>query len=108
MLNPDDEPLGLPTEWLDGTPFRDYFLPGATLFGAFGVGSFVVLRGVLRRRAWGRRAAVGLGAAQVAWIVVEILLLRRLHPLHALYGSLGVALVVLARTPSFRTAFRDA
>lgn len=28
---------GVPTEWLRGTPFQDYFIPGLILFGTIGV-----------------------------------------------------------------------
>lgn len=96
------EPLGMPMEWLEGTPFRDYFVPGATLFGVFGVGSFAVLYGVARRRPWARVAAVGLGVAQVGWILAEVLFLRAVHPLHLVYGGLGAALAWLASRPAVR------
>lgn len=102
MRDPVDDPLGLPVEWLDDTPFPDYFVPGLTLFTAFGVGSFVVVVSVLGRRAWAGRAAVGLGVAQLGWIGVEVFFLRRLHPLHVVFGSLGAVLVGLATRPSMR------
>jgi len=100
---PADDPLGMPTEWLDGTPFRDYFLPGLALFGFFGVGSFVVLLGIRRRRPWAGIAAVGLGLGQVVWIVVQAALLRSVHPLHLVYGGLGAAMAVLASRPSVQS-----
>ena len=102
MRDPVDDPLGLPHEWLEGTPFPDYFVPGLNLFTVFGVGSFVVVIGVLGRRGWARMAAVGLGVAQLGWIGAEVFFLRRLHPLHVVYGSLGAVLVRLATRPSMR------
>ena len=45
MLKRASDPLGMPMEWLDDTPFTDYFVPGLTLFSVFGVGSFVVVFG---------------------------------------------------------------
>jgi hypothetical protein len=107
MRDPDDDPLGLPVEWLAGTPFRDYFLPGLTLFGVFGIGSFVVLFGIARRRLWARTGAVALGLAQVGWILVQIVLLRALSWLQLVYGGLGALLAVLATRPSFRAYFED-
>ncbi|WP_435348801.1 hypothetical protein [Haloarchaeobius sp. HRN-SO-5] len=106
MLHRDDDPLGLPLEWLDDTPFDDYLVPGATLFGVFGVGSFAVVLGVLRRRPWARVAAIGLGGAQVAWILVQVALLRMVGALHVVYGGLGAVLVALATRPSTRRYFR--
>lgn len=102
MLERANDPLGMPLEWLDDTPFRDYFVPGLTLFSVFGVGSVVVVVGLLRQRAWAGVAAVGLGLAQLVWIAVEVFYLRMVQPLHLVYGGLGAALVVLARRPSVR------
>lgn len=102
MLERADEPLGLPLEWLDDTPFQDYLVPGVTLFTVFGIGSFVVVFGILTRRAWAWIAAVGLGVAQIGWIGIEMFLLRMIHPLHVVYGGLGVVLVSLATRPSVR------
>ncbi|WP_415380043.1 hypothetical protein [Halosimplex sp. TS25] len=106
LRRPRSDPLGLPNEWLDGTPFPDYFVPGLTLFGVFGLGSVAVLYGIVRRRTWAWVAAVGLGVAQVGWILAEVAFLRRLHPLHAIYGGLGAALVALATRPSVREYLR--
>lgn len=102
MLNRANDPLGMPLEWLDDTPFRDYLVPGLTLFSVFGLGSFVVVFGVLRRRAWAWAAAIGLGVAQVVWIAVEVFFLRMIQPLHIAYGGLGAVLVALATRPSVR------
>ena len=102
MLKRADDPLGMPLEWLADTPFPDYFVPGATLFSLFGVGSVVTIYGVLRRRSWAWLAAVGLGLSHVGWILVQVALLRIVTPLHVLYGGLGAVLSTLASTPSFR------
>lgn len=102
MLERANEPLGMPLDWLDNTPFRDYFVPGLTLFSVFGIGSFVVVFGMLRRRAWAWIAAIGRGVAQVVWIAVEVFFLRMVQPLHFAYGGLGAALIALATRPSVR------
>lgn len=107
VRNPRDDPLGMPLEWLDGTPFRDYLLPGLVLGSVFGVGSFLVLFGVGRRRPWAWLAAVALGVAQVSWIVVQIAFLRKIQPLHLVYGGLGVALTALAMRPSVRAYLNE-
>lgn len=106
VLDPTGATMTMPTEWLAGTPFESYFVPGAILFAAFGVGSFVVVFGVLRRASWAWPAAVGLGVGQVGWIVVQMLLLRTVNVLHAVYGGLGLGLAVLALTPPVRRHLR--
>lgn len=107
LLDPTGSTMDMPVEWLSGTPSPDYFVPGAVLFGLFGVGSFVVLAGVLRRRTWAWTAAVGLGAALVGLILLRLLLLRIVNVLQVLYGGLGVLLVALAFRPFMRTALTE-
>lgn len=102
LLDPTGSTMNMPVEWLGGTPFSDYFVPGVVLFGVLGIGSFVVLLGILRRRDWAWFAAVALGVTLVGWIVVQVLLLRTTNVLHFAYGGLGVLLVLLAFSPSVR------
>lgn len=104
VLDPTGGSVGMPVEWLDGTPFSDYLLPGLVLFGVLGVGALAVVLWLLLRWPGARYAAVGLGVALVGWIVVQVLLLGRLHPFHLVYGGLGALLVGLALLPSVRTA----
>lgn len=77
----------LPAEFLDRIPVADTFvLPGLVLAGMFGVGSLVVLVGVLRRprsawlgwverrtgRHWSWAATLALGLGFLAWMAIEI------------------------------------
>lgn len=104
IIDPTGGALSLPLSYLAGSPFRDYLVPGIILFGVFGIGSGVVLYGVLRWRPWAWVGAVGLGLGQIVWIAVEMWIIGELHPLHIIYGGLGLALVGLALLPSAREA----
>lgn len=65
VLDPTGRSMNMPVEWLAGTPFDDYLLPGLVLFSLLGVGSFVVLYGIARHRPWARRGALALGVSLV-------------------------------------------
>jgi uncharacterized BrkB/YihY/UPF0761 family membrane protein len=106
VRDPTGASMEMPVEWLGGTPFPDYLVPGLLLFTVLGVGSFVVTYGLLRRRDWALTAAVGLGVALVGWLVVQMVLIQMFHPFHVIYGGLGVALVLLATRPSMREYLR--
>lgn len=63
---------GVPTEWLTGSPFSSYFVPGLVLFVVIG-GSFLFASiGVFARWPEARRAALVAGGIVVVWLAVQI------------------------------------
>jgi hypothetical protein len=66
---------GVPTEWLKGTPFRDYFIPSVVLFVAVGGSSLVAGIAFFLRRRWARPAAFGAGAVLLVWMTVQLALI---------------------------------
>lgn len=106
VMDPSGAALSIPLDYLEGSPFTDYLIPGIILFVAFGIGSFVVLYAIYRRLVWAWYGAVSLGLGQVIWIAVEMLIMGELQLLHVVYGLLGLVLVGLALLPSVRTELR--
>lgn len=102
--DPTGEALGIPVEWLEGSPFRDYLIPGIVLFVVLGLEPLVVARAVWFGRPWSPPAAGLVGAALVVWIAVQILVIgyQARPPLQAVYGTLGVLLVGVSVLPSVR------
>jgi hypothetical protein len=89
----DGGPLRMPPEWMTGTLFGSYRLPGLVLLLAVGGSAAVSLVGLLGRRPWARPAALSAGAILLAWIAVQIAILGLVHPLQPLLGAVGAALV---------------
>jgi hypothetical protein len=56
----------------------------------------------LTRHHWSWIAAIALGAGQIAWIVIELIYLPQLSALQAVYGGVGVALLLLPLQPAVR------
>jgi hypothetical protein len=103
----------LPPDWLDAIPLIDsWVVPGVVLGVGFGLGSLLVAYGVLRRpgrfaegltgRHWSWLATVLIGGCQVVWIGLELIFLPQLSVLEAVYGGVGVALVLLPTRSSVR------
>ena len=64
--------VGVPTEWLDGSPFTDYFLPSLILLVVVG-GSFIVAAvAVLARLRVARFAAFMAAFVVLGWLTVQI------------------------------------
>lgn len=67
----DAESLGVKDEWLDGTPFPDYRLPGLVLLVVIGGGMLATALLALRRSRFAAPAALAMGLALVVWGAVE-------------------------------------
>lgn len=62
----------VPMEWLEGSPFDDYFIPGLFLFVVVG-GSFIIAAIAVFARSRSARAAAFIAAVIVlAWLAVQV------------------------------------
>lgn len=105
-FDPSGASLGIPRMWLEGSPFSSYLIPGLVLLIVLGAGPLIVGWGLWRRRPWAKTAAPLVGAALVVWIAVEIAVIgyHSSPPLQAIYGPLGVVMLVLGLLRSVRGA----
>lgn len=95
ILDPTGASLGLPAEWLSGSPFPDYLIPGIVLLGVNGLGN---LAGSLLTFMGYRHAgeiAVALGAFMILWIVAQVGWIGLSSWLQPLYFALGGVELVL-------------
>jgi hypothetical protein len=66
---------GVPREWLEGTPFNDYFYPSLILLVVVGGSCLVAAAAVFARFRVGRFAAFAAAAVLLIWLAVELLML---------------------------------
>lgn len=101
--------VGMPLSLLDGTPFKDYLIPGLILLVVVGVFSLLVFVGLLLKwkAAWWLSLASGGGL--VVWIIAEVALLGYLAGagigLQIVFGLVGIAILVLALARPTRRYF---
>lgn len=62
----------VPLEWLEGTPFRNYFIPGLILITCVGGSALVAAFAVFRQRRQARNAAFICGIITVIWLTVQV------------------------------------
>jgi hypothetical protein len=111
------EAVALPADWLDAIPLIDsWVIPGLVLGIGFGLGSLLVMYGMLALPDWGFMSRVEssighhwswlgtilIGIGHVVWIGLEIAFLPELSVLQAVYGVVGLALLTLPFTPAVR------
>jgi hypothetical protein len=63
---------GIPLEWLEGSPFHNYFIPGLFLFVVVGGSSLIAAIAVLRQRRLARKLSFTCGAIILVWLAVQI------------------------------------
>jgi hypothetical protein len=100
---PDGRLMEMPVEIMHGV-FRDFLIPGLILIG-LGILNTSAFVAVLRRaRTDWLLAGLGLGGLTI-WFIVEIIILRELHWLHAMWGLpvLVGGLAALPMVPSRRS-----
>lgn len=104
MAHPGGRALGISLEWLEGSPFGSYFVPGFVLFTLLGIVPLAVVLGIRSRRSWSWFGSLLAGLALLAWLAVQVSVVgyRREPPLQLACGGVGVAIVVLTLLPAVR------
>nr|CAP48898.1 putative integron gene cassette protein [uncultured bacterium] len=90
VRDPSVSALELPMSLLEGSPFPDFLIPGIFLLAVNGIGSLIGAGLSFTRRRYAQEIAIILGAILVAWIVIQVVIIRSFHWLHVLYFILGV------------------
>jgi hypothetical protein len=96
MVAPRGEIMPLPLSALAGSPFDTYFVPGLILFGVLGLGPLVAARLAWLRHPLAPTAAFMVGVGLFIWVAVEVAIIGYSNepPLQAIYGVLGVAILL--------------
>lgn len=95
MLDPH-EPLGIPAELLEGSPFSSYFVPSLILFVVIGLGhGFSALTAKRNSKNQGYISSVFSWALMI-WIVVQCIMINTVDFLHVLYFLIGLAGAIVA------------
>ncbi len=102
MQSPNGSALKMPLEWLNQSPFKDYFLPGLLLFTFNGLVGLVVVLLILKRHPLAHPMIFAQGTILIIWIVMQILLIQHASFLQVIYGAIGVSLLFLG-TKRFKT-----
>lgn len=97
MSDPTGRKLDLPSDWLSGSIFDDYLIPGLYLFFALGLIPCVAAFGLFRQNKWSEWLSIAIGIVLIIWIIVEIQVVgfHSKPPLQTVYGIMGVFITLL-------------
>jgi hypothetical protein len=87
---------GVPTEWLEGSPFSDYTFPSVFLLAVVG-GSFLVAAvAVFAHSRIARASALTAGTVVLAWIVVQVAIIGYVSWMQPATAISGLLVLLLA------------
>jgi len=122
ITDPTGENIKMPLQYLEGSFFNDYFIPGIILLVVNGLLPTIAGIGLIIRRpnmplpgfsivknqlwAWSLSLISGLGL--MIWIGVQIAMIGYLKemPIQAIYGALGLAITGLTLLPNVRQFYK--
>ncbi len=90
ITDPTGAALDMPLSQLAGSIFPNYLIPGLFLFAVNGLGSLAGAWLSFRKNRYAGPAAMALGLMLVAWIVIQVIVIRSFHWLQPLYFGLGL------------------
>ena len=89
---------GVPKQWLEGSPFNDYFIPSLVLLivvgGAFVISAIAVFMGLRIAR----RAALSAGVIVLGWLAVQMAIIGYVSWMQPTTAVAGLLIIVLARS----------
>jgi hypothetical protein len=94
-----------PAEWLEGTPFDSYFLPGLLLALTVGGSAAIATAAQVTARVWGGLASVAAGCILIGWLAVEIGILNQPSaptPTEIVFFALGLVMSALGLSTARR------
>ena len=86
----------VPVEWLEGSPFASYTVPGLVLGGVYAPASLLAAATVWRHRPRAADVALAAGAVQVGWIAAQVAVIGLRSPLQPAMLAVGLADLALA------------
>jgi hypothetical protein len=120
ILKPDGSVYGIPTDILQGSPFKDFLIPGIILLVTFGLIPVYIIYALIRKPenrylqklnllydhhfAW--TFTIYIGLALIIWINIQTLIINAVDLLHTIYSSLGILIVCVALLPKTRAGFK--
>lgn len=96
-------PSMMPLDWLEGTFFENFFLPGLILFGVVGSSAVIAALSMLMNLSSRYSASLIASVILIFWLIAEIVIIGEVHFLQILYFALGFTSLYLL----FKASKRD-
>lgn len=86
----------VPVEWLEGSPFSNYFIPGLVLFVIVGGSCLAAAILILKRHRRSRTAIIVACIIMLAWIVVQVFIIGYVSWMQPAIAVIGIVSFLLS------------
>lgn len=93
--DPTSASLGMKLEWLNGTPFSNYLIPGIVLFIINGIGNTTAAIMSIKKTRYFDYLGTLMGTIMMIWIISQVAWIGYKNFLQPLYFSTGLIQTVL-------------
>jgi hypothetical protein len=120
FLSPNGNLIGMSTDYLNGSPFPDFLLPGVILFLFNGVFPALVAAGLIvtgwkglnvlnpfKAFKWAWTGSLAAGVILLIWIITETAMLGYISFLQPVMGAWGIIILLLTVLPGVRRFYRN-
>lgn len=83
----------IPVQWLEGSPFRSYFIPSLFLFVCIGGGSLYSAIMVIKKSRWACQTVWVCGSTVLLWLLAQVLIIGYVSWMQP--ATTGIVLVIL-------------
>lgn len=87
----------IPVEWLNGSPFSNYLVPGLILFLCVGCSALLAAILVFKRHRIGRIAAFLCGIIVLVWLIVQVAIIGYVSWMQPATAVAGILILFLTR-----------
>jgi hypothetical protein len=87
---------GVPLEWLEGSPFKSYFIPSLILVVVVGGAFLAAAIAVFARMRLARLAAFAAGGIVLVWLAVQVTIIGYISWMQPTTAACGLLILVLA------------
>ncbi len=120
IIDPSGGLLKMPISFLNGSPFPNFLIPGIILFLILGIFPFLLFLALIFRPEWkfpdilniykevhwAWTFSLYVGIMLIIWIDFEIIFIREVSALQAIYSFVGVLIVIFALLPKVKAHFK--
>lgn len=96
ISNPGGEFFNLSIRLLNGTPFRDFRIPGILLASLVGITNFVAALFIIIRQQKQYSWSLAGGIALCGWVIAEIAMIDTQYWLHFIYLTAGILIILVS------------